>query len=128
MSPQKDSARPTLLVVEDEILVRMLLVDAFEDENFRVYEAAHADEALTILKARPDIQAVVTDVEMPGGSMDGFALARRVRETMPHLPVLITSGRQAPKAGDLPEGMYFLAKPFHTATLVQLLRSLLAGK
>lgn len=120
-----DPARPTLLVVEDEILVRMLLVDTFEDEGFRVYEAAHADEALTILRARPDIQAVITDVEMPGGSMDGFALARRVRDVAPHLAVLITSGRQAPKPGDLPEGMHFVAKPFHTATLVQLLRSLL---
>ena len=63
-----------VLVVEDEPLVRALTVDALEDDGFNVLEAATGDYALTVLRGRNDIRAVVTDVEMPG-QIDGFALA-----------------------------------------------------
>jgi CheY-like chemotaxis protein len=59
-------ARPLILVVEDEALVRMTLVGVLEDAGFKVIEAAHADEALRVLSAVSGIHAVVTDVEMPG--------------------------------------------------------------
>src|SRR5215213_8790335 len=59
--------RPLVLVVEDEPLVRMTLVDVLEDAVFKIIEAAHADEALRVLKAVSGIDAVVTDVEMPPG-------------------------------------------------------------
>lgn len=120
------SRKPAILVVEDEVLVRILLVDVLDDAGFNVIEAAHADDALSVLSALPDMAAVVTDVEMPGGSMNGFALARRVREQRPEVGVLIVSGRAAPVAGDLPDRCRFLAKPVHPATLVQVVRSLLA--
>lgn len=70
--------RALILVVEDETLVRMTLVDVLEDVGFKVIEAAHADEALRVLSTVSDIHAVVTDVEIPRGSIDGFELARRV--------------------------------------------------
>lgn len=103
----------------------MMLVDSFEEAGFKVYEAAHADEALRVLQARDDIMVVVTDVEMPTGSMDGFELARRVHERIPSVGVLVASGRRAPAPGDLPEGMHFIAKPFHPDTVIQLVRSLM---
>ncbi len=118
--------RPLILVVEDEALVRMTLVDVLEDAGFRVIEAVNADEALQVLKAVSGIDAVVTDVEMPRGSINGFELARRVRTDRQEIGVLIASGRAAPKPGDLPEGALFIGKPVHPETLVQLIRSLLS--
>jgi CheY-like chemotaxis protein len=118
-------ARPLILVVEDEALVRMTLVDVLEDAGFKVIEAVHADEALRVLKAVSDIQALVTDVEMPRGSINGFELARRVRTERQEIGVLIASGRAAPKVGDLPDGALFISKPVHPETLVHLLRTLL---
>jgi CheY-like chemotaxis protein len=114
-----------VLVVEDEVLVRLMLVDVLEEAGFKVYEAAHADEALRILSAIPDIHVVVTDVEMPLGSLNGFDLARRVRSTRKDTGVLIASGRAAPKPGELPEGSHFIAKPVHPETLVHLIRTLI---
>jgi CheY-like chemotaxis protein len=117
---------PLILVVEDEALVQMTLVDVLEDAGFKVIEAVHADEALRVLKAASGIDAVVTDVEMPRGSINGFELARRVRTDRQEIGVLIASGRAAPKPGDLPEGALFIGKPVHPETLVQLIRSLLS--
>ncbi len=119
--------RALILVVEDEPLVRMTLVDVLEDAGFRVIEAAHADEALRVLGAVSGIHAVVTDVEMPRGSINGFELAQRVRSDRQDIGILIASGRAAPKAGDLPEGALFLGKPVHPETLVRLLTRLLTS-
>jgi CheY-like chemotaxis protein len=116
--------RRTVLVVEDEVLVRMMLADVLDDAGFRVIEAANADEALRVLSAVPEVAAVVTDVEMPGGSINGFELARRIRAEW-NIGVLIASGRQAPRQGELPEGSHFVAKPVYPDTLVSLIRTLL---
>jgi CheY-like chemotaxis protein len=125
MPEPKTQNRPLILVVEDEGLVRMTLVDVLEDAGFKVIEAVHADEALRVLKAVSGIDAVVTDVEMPRGSINGFELARRVRSDRQEIGVLIASGRAAPKPGDLPDGALFIGKPVHPETLVRLIRSLL---
>ncbi len=105
--------------------MRMMLVDVLDDAGFKVMEAAHADEALRILAAVPDVQVVVTDVEMPPGSINGFELARRVREDRQDIGVLISSGRAAPQAGDLPEGAYFVEKPVRPERLLEMIRALL---
>jgi CheY-like chemotaxis protein len=102
--------RPLILVVEDEALVRMTLVDVLEDAGFKVIEAVNAYEALRVLKAVSDVQAVVTDVEMPQGSINGFELAHRVRTNCQGIGVLVVSGRAALKAGDLPDGALFIGK------------------
>jgi CheY-like chemotaxis protein len=127
MPEKKPDIRALILVVEDEALVRMMLVDVLDDAGFKVIEAAHADEALRILAAVPDVQVVVTDVEMPRGSINGFELARRVREDRQDIGVLIASGRMAPAPGDLPEGAYFAEKPVHPERLLELVRALLVG-
>ncbi|MFC1456486.1 response regulator [Microvirga arabica] len=127
MSKSPSNPPALVLVVEDEALVRMTLVDVLEDAGFTVIEATHADEALQQLQALPRISAVVTDVEMPRGSINGFELARRVRQERKEIGVLIASGRATPKPGDLPEGAVFIGKPVHPGSLVQLLRTLLAA-
>ena len=88
---QTGAASSVVLVVEDEALIRMLLVDAMEDAGFTVVEASGADAAITTFARRPDICAVVTDVRMPG-SMDGIGLAGWMREHAPGVPVIVCSG------------------------------------
>jgi two-component system, response regulator PdtaR len=80
--------RMVVLVVEDQTLVRMFMADFLDEAGFKVFEAVNADEALTVLQARSDVQAVVTDIEMPAGSMNGLKLARNrgCRDLRPGAP------------------------------------------
>lgn len=109
-------SKQVVLCVEDEVLVRMFITDALTDAEFRVLEAGSAAEALTILQARPDLAVIVTDVEM-GGGMDGFTLARAVRERSINVQIIVMSGRTWPQEGDLPSGTIFLGKPVSAARL-----------
>ena len=118
--------RPAVLVVEDEVLVRLTISAMLENGGFRVIAVSSAEEALQVLRAVPDIRAVVTDVELSSGGMNGFELARRVREEQ-GIGVVAVSGRRAPEE-DLPLGVYYLAKPFHRATLVQLVGDMIQEK
>jgi CheY-like chemotaxis protein len=116
MLEKKPDIRALILVVEDEALIHMMLVDVLDDAGFKVMEAAHADEALHILAAVPDVQVVVTDVEMPRGSINGFELACRVRQDWQDIGVLIASGRVAPAPGEHPgtcrKGLISSRSPF----------------
>jgi CheY-like chemotaxis protein len=109
---KKPDIRALILVVEDEALVRMMLVDVLDDAGFKVMEAARADEALHVLATVPEVQVFVTDVEMPRGSVNGFELARRVRDDRQDIGVVIASGRVAPATGDLPPGPISSESPF----------------
>jgi CheY-like chemotaxis protein len=84
-----------VLVVEDETLMRMFMADFLDEAGFKVFEAVTADEALTVLQARPDVQVVVTDIEMPG-TMNDLELTRVVRKRWPGVGVVISSGRAPP--------------------------------
>ena len=70
MSDQGTATRPVVLVVEDEMVLRMRAVDIVEDAGFIPVEAVSADEAITILESRTDVSLLLTDIQMPG-SMDG---------------------------------------------------------
>ena len=77
------SANRAILVVEDELLLRLMAVDIVEEAGFEALAAATADEALAILEARADdVRLVFTDIQMPG-SMDGLGLAHAVRDRWP---------------------------------------------
>jgi CheY-like chemotaxis protein len=114
---------PVVLIVEDEFLLRLDSAEAIETGGFEVIQAANADEAIAILRARPDIRAVFTDIQMPG-SMDGLKLARFVRDRWPPIKIIATSGRVVVGADDLPAGSVFLAKPYRSGELVSALREL----
>ena len=73
---------PNVLVVEDEMVLRMRAVDIVEDAGFAPVEAVNADEALAILESRSDIAVLFTDIQMPG-SMDGLKLAHAVHNRWP---------------------------------------------
>ncbi len=83
---------PKCLIVEDEYLVRLVLAEALSDDGFEVVEAADSDEALTVLQQQPDIDLLLTDIQLPG-RLDGVRLARRAREQAPGLPVIYMTGR-----------------------------------
>jgi CheY-like chemotaxis protein len=111
-----------VLLVEDEPLVRILLSELLDESGFRVLEAANAQEALTILGAELNVSVLITDVDMPPG-LNGYGLARRVHERWPGVEILVTSGRQWPIEGDLPEGAAFLAKPVPNEVLVSYVQA-----
>jgi two-component system, response regulator PdtaR len=113
-----------VLVVEDATLVRMFMADFLDEAGFKVFEAVNADEALTVLKARPDVQAVVTDIEMPAGSMDGLNLARTIQERWPGIGIVVTSGRERPGPDDLSDKVAFLAKPYLPDTIINVIRQM----
>ncbi len=82
----------TILVVEDEALIRAVLSDMLQDKGFKVLEAANANEAIEIIeKTTFEIDLVFTDVRMPG-SMDGFGLVRWIQNSRPSVPVIVASG------------------------------------
>ncbi len=119
--------QPVVLLVEDEPLVRLTQVDILREAEFWVVEAQDADEAFELLKARPDISAVLTDVNMPG-SIDGFEFARLVRQGWPEVGVLVISGKTGPGPGDLPPDASFLHKPVRPAALVAALQEVMATR
>src|SRR3546814_10210597 len=90
----------TVLVVEDQALLRWHAVDMIENAGFIALEAKDADAAIAILMLSADIQLVFTDIEMPG-SMDGIQLAALVRERWPPMLIIVTSGRSAVDASKL---------------------------
>jgi two-component system, response regulator PdtaR len=120
-------SRPLILVVEDEPLVRDLNLDILQEAGFRIIEAADADQAFEILKHRPDVRVILTDVDMPG-SINGFEFARLVAQGWPEVKLLVVSGKMRPEPGDLPEGSIFLAKPYRPDALVAELSSLARRK
>ena len=79
-----------ILVVEDELLIRMMLSENLRHAGYEVIEAASADHALKVMTtAIPDL--VITDVRMPG-RLDGIGLLAELKQANPTLPVIVSSG------------------------------------
>lgn len=115
----------TVLVVEDEPLLRMLLADALAAVGFDVDEAANSDQALELLSLKKDaLAALITDIQMPG-AMDGRALAWRIHELFPEAEILVVSGVTRPEPGELPGNARFLPKPVVPEQLALELRETL---
>lgn len=115
-------AASTILVVEDDAIVRMLIVDVLEELEFNVLEAADAEEALKVVQnAAQVIDLMMTDVGLP--DMDGKQLAVKVRELRPTLPILFASGYA--ENIDVPDGMQVIAKPFSIDQLRDKVKAML---
>jgi CheY-like chemotaxis protein len=113
-----------VVVAEDEPLILMAIVDHLIEEGFDVLEAQHAEEALAILAADPDvIHVLFTDVQMPG-EMDGVALSHHVAANWPWIGIIVTSAHFSPSEDNLPTGCRFLPKPYHPAHVVDHVREL----
>ena len=114
----------TVLLVEDEVLVRIALADELRDMGLAVLEASTADEALRILQAAVPIDLVLTDVHMPG-SLDGLGLAARLRVDHPGVKVVVASGHLPADVAARHDLDGFFEKPFAFATLARQLRDML---
>ncbi len=111
--------RFTVLIVEDEPLIRMMLADALEDEGFRVVEGASASEGIAML-ATTDVDVVITDIDMPGG-LSGLDLVEYIAAYRMGLPVLVTSGGQVEAPGELPGTATFMAKPYSLGQVLEVI-------
>jgi len=118
-----------ILIVEDEILIRMVIADYLRDCGYKVIEAASGDEALILLQQKDiSVDIVFSDIEMPGET-DGFALAQWVRQHQPDTEMLLagTPPKAAETARDLCDDGP-LPKPYDHAVALNRIRRLLAGR
>lgn len=118
------TSRPTVLVVDDEPMIRMFVADILTDAGYAVIEAGSTDAAIDIIEDEANLKAVVTDINMPGGA-DGIELARRIARSHPDVRVLVVSGRMRPATYTLPEGSGFLGKPFSDQQLLDSMAGML---
>jgi two-component sensor histidine kinase/DNA-binding NarL/FixJ family response regulator len=106
-----------VLVVEDEMLLRMRAVNIVEDAGFTPIEAVNADEALAILESRSDVDLLFTDIQMPG-SMDGLKLAYAVHERWPSIKIILVSGKLTPTDSERPTDSRFFGKPLEVKQII----------
>ena len=119
----ESQARAIILLVEDEVLVRMMMADKLRDAGYSVIEASTADEALQVLRHNGvDVRLIMSDVRMPG-AIDGLGLAREARSDYPQIKILLASAH-LPK-WDAAEHDGFFAKPYDPATIISHIKTLL---
>jgi len=117
---------PKVLVVEDEMVLRMRAVDIVEDAGFRSIEAVNADQAISILESRSDISLLFTDIQMPG-SMDGIGLARAVSVRWPLIKIIVVSGQLNPPSAELPPRSRFFGKPLEAGQMIAQMRNMIGN-
>jgi CheY-like chemotaxis protein len=113
-----------ILVVEDEMLLRMRAVDMVEDAGYTSVEAVDADEAVAILESRSDIVLIMTDVQMPG-SMDGLKLAHTVHERWPPIRIILVSGQLKLSTTEIPADSRFFGKPLEAAEMIAQMQKMI---
>ena len=121
-------AMPLILLVEDEDLIREMLVEALEEAGYSTLTAADADRAVRLLEENGDeIRGLVTDINLHDG-MDGWELARAAREQASDLPVVYVSGASGHEwaSRGVPNSL-MITKPFAPAQIVVAISSLLVA-
>jgi CheY-like chemotaxis protein len=118
----------SVLVVEDDVQVRMMVSTVLTDFGYRVAEAADAQSALRMLEGDSHVQLMITDVGLPG--VNGRQLAEMARQSRPDLPVLFVTGyaeKAAVRSEFLDAGMHMISKPFSVEALTGAVREALDG-
>jgi CheY-like chemotaxis protein len=118
-------ASHTVLVVEDEPLVRMMIADALRNAGLDVLEAGSADEALAILEGGATANLVFSDLRMPG-TMDGIGLMKMLRKSRPDLKLVIASG-YSPEWPSINLVDAFIGKPYDVERAVNRIKALLGA-
>ncbi|MDB5619061.1 HWE histidine kinase domain-containing protein [Tardiphaga sp.] len=126
MSSNRPVAPPNVLVVEDEMVLRMRAVDIVEDAGFNPVEAINADEAMTILESRSDISLLFTDIQMPG-LMDGLKLAHAVHARWPTIKIILVSGQIKLTEAEKPSGARFFSKPLEITQMVAEIKAMIGN-
>ncbi len=126
VSDQEPGAKArTILVVEDEVLIRMMIGTELRAAGFIVVEAANADEALKVLQTTEPVDVMVTDIAMPG-SMNGLRLALLIHASWPRVKIVIASAYTP----DWPTSTMvdaYVGKPYHPDHLIERIRLLLGS-
>jgi CheY-like chemotaxis protein len=117
-------APAVVLVVEDEMPLRMRAVDMVEDAGYTSVEAVDADQAVAILESRSDIALLFTDIQMPG-SMDGLGLAHSVHDRWPPIKIILVSGQLKLANIDIPVGSKFFGKPLEAKVMIAQMQSMI---
>ena len=118
------TSAPIVLVVEDEMVLRMRAVDIVEEAGFVPLEAVSADEAIKILESRDDISLLFTDIQMPG-SMDGLKLAHATYTRWPHIKIILVSGQIAVTDAEKPNDSRFFSKPLEIQQMISHLQEMI---
>jgi CheY-like chemotaxis protein len=124
MVPDHPAPPAVVLVVEDEMLLRMRAVDMVEDAGYTSVQAVDADEAVAILESRSDIALLFTDIQMPG-SMDGLRLAHAVHERWPPIKIILVSGQLKLADIEIPANSRFFGKPLEANIMIAQMQSMI---
>ncbi|MEP6828415.1 MAG: response regulator, partial [Aestuariivirga sp.] len=127
MSSLDTGVLTNVLVVEDEMVLRMRAVDIVEDAGFAAVEAVNADEALSILESRSDISLLLSDIQMPG-SIDGLKLAQAVHRRWPHIKIILVSGQVKLSDKDKPANSRFFGKPIDVKQMIAELQGMIGNE
>jgi two-component system, response regulator PdtaR len=123
--PELQPQPPCVLVVEDDVIIRLLMSEELRDAGFMVVEAASADDALSYVQAGGQVDLLFSDIRTPG-SMSGLDLVHLLRMEFPSLPVILTSGYAGPhcveEAADVAA---FVPKPYEVEHVLALVLSTL---
>lgn len=124
--PTVSTEVPSVLIVEDEMILRMRAVDIVEDAGFQPVEAVNADDALSILESRSDISLLFTDIQMPG-SIDGLKLAHAVHDRWPSIKIILVSGQVKPSDAERPADSRFFGKPLGVERMIAELQDMVGA-
>ena len=124
MVPNLSCIPAVVLIVEDEMMLRMRAVDMVEDAGYTPLEALDAAEAVAILESRSDVALMCTDIQMPG-QMDGVGLAHAVHERWPAIRIIVVSGQLNSPNIDLPPCSRFFCKPLEARQMIAQMRSMI---
>ncbi len=125
MALDHSPAPAVVLVVDDEMLLRMRAVDMVQDAGYTSVEAVDADAALAILESRSDIALLFTDIQMPG-SLDGLQLARAVHERWPPIKIILVSGQLKLSNSDIPPDSRFFGKPLKANEMIAEMQNMIS--
>lgn len=123
--PLQNDKSPAVLLVEDEVLIRMGMAELLEDAGYFVREAGDGLEALASLNANDDVAVVITDIDLP--RMDGLKLAEEAQRAFPHVRLILMSGKTYLRAELMPGEIPFFEKPVDERKLITCVRELIGS-
>ncbi|MBZ5762322.1 response regulator [Rhizobium sp. VS19-DR104.2] len=118
--------RVSVLVVENEAMIRMAIVSELQHAGFEVFEAHNADAAISMMIFNSSIEVIFTDIDMPG-SINGLKLAAAVRDGWAPVRIIVTSGYPHIEMHVLPAEGRFLRKPYDTRAVAEVIRDMMAA-
>lgn len=109
-------SRPAALIVEDQPFIGMVASDILRESGFETFHAYDASDATAVLEEHPEIEVVVTEVQLPG-EITGIELCRRLSQQRPNLRLVVTAASPELHRSAVPDGARMLRKPYGSGEL-----------